>query len=385
VTRTCRFIACAIALWLAACADPLCPPDFVKDGDQCKRCPDGKPASNWRCLSESEAGVGADKDASSQTETTFSPDALAPDPSATTNGAVQADASATTNDATPAVQTDASSTLDAAESGGLPSAMDAQQAVSDASASTSSDTGPARDAQPLPEASAGNDAGSCGNAGQPSCDAGSSTACQTDSDCTGRMSGLTALDACYLGECVDCRIDPADTKRDIGCPGKVACDPATRTCIGTVKGILRACEPCLADAECGVDQRCITMKYQGAEIRPKGAAGGFCLAVVSSPPNCARPFTRAIVRGSRSGAPTDQYCGIDEAQNACDAVRTFGATCTGGVGGCITPEGDPAVGVRCETINATPMCTYSCSSGNSNECPGATMCPAGTNSYCGGQ
>jgi hypothetical protein len=214
----------------------------------------------------------------------------------------------------------------------------------------------------------------CTDPTKPTCAANVCRACQNDTECTGKVSGATTLDACYSGQCVDCRINPADTKLDVGCSATTSCNPATRTCAGKAKGTLSICAPCLADAECPSNYRCITMTYQGTEVRPDGASGGFCLQRLAAS-SCVRPYSVSLTRVSRSGAASENYCGLNENLTTCDAVLTYATSCAGGPSAC------DALGARCETLTTGATCTYRCSSGNNNECPG-TACTVGTNAYC---
>jgi hypothetical protein len=221
----------------------------------------------------------------------------------------------------------------------------------------------------------------CTDPTKPTCAANVCRTCQNDMECAGKVSGATTLDACYAGQCFDCRVNPADTKLDVGCSATTSCNPATRTCTGKTKGSIGICAPCLADAECAAGHRCITMTYQGVEVRPGGASGGFCLQRTASG-TCNSPYGAApISRASRSGAAVDSYCGVNESVATCDAIRAFGPACTSD-SSCDIPEGRDALGARCETVTGAQRCTYSCGSGATPQCAEGYSCPSGTDSYC---
>jgi hypothetical protein len=224
-----------------------------------------------------------------------------------------------------------------------------------------------------------NTSADCTDPTKPTCEANVCRACAADNECTGKMNAGVALDACWNGQCVDCRVDAMDTKKDYGCAGNAACNPVTRTCSDRMKNSANTCSPCLSDAECTTDHRCVEMSYQGTTLQPTGQAGGYCLALISAPGDCPAPYGASpIVRSSRSGATMDSYCGVNETKATCEGIRAFGTRCPDGmVASC------NAIGARCENVNGSMRCTYSCASGNSAECPETLSCASGSNSYCG--
>lgn len=224
-----------------------------------------------------------------------------------------------------------------------------------------------------------NTSADCKDPTKPTCEANVCRACANDNDCSGKMSGGVALDACLSGQCVDCRVDATDTKKDYGCAGTLACNPTTRACSDRMKNSASTCSACLSDAECIADHRCVEMTYLGTALQPGGQSGGYCLPLISAPGDCPIPYRATpVVRGSRSGAASDSFCGVNENKTTCEAIRAFGKGCSsGGVSAC------GATGARCENVNGSSLCTYSCGSGASDECPENRGCPAGSNSYCG--
>lgn len=217
----------------------------------------------------------------------------------------------------------------------------------------------------------------CRDPEKPTCDQHVCRPCQSDNECAGHAEGATNLDACVRGQCVDCRVDATDTKRDYGCPDEVACDPATQRCTGASKRSRDVCAPCVADSECKAGMRCVEMFFAD-----EGSLGGFCLLVVPPSPGCPPPYSAApIMRSSLSGAPKASYCGVTERVSSCAAIKALEEIrlCPGG-----DADACGARGALCQTaVGTANRCTYACS--QSGECPASTPCdgPVGAK-YCGG-
>jgi hypothetical protein len=210
----------------------------------------------------------------------------------------------------------------------------------------------------------------CTDPTRPTCENNICRACRNEADCSGKTSGGTALDACYSGQCVDCRISTTDTKQDLGCTGSFACNPATRTCTTRAKGAAIVCGSCVADSECAANYRCVMLQFGGAD------RGGYCLKRQAS--GCEARF-RVPLNGRRSlsGAAVDNYCGISEANTTCEAVSKFGTACP-----TQDDEECASAGAVCRNIGSW-VCSYPC--GTSLECQDnpPIMCPAsGTDKFC---
>lgn len=208
----------------------------------------------------------------------------------------------------------------------------------------------------------------CKDANRAACEANVCRACRTDQECAGKTSGGVTLDACYNGQCVDCRISTTDTRMDVGCTGNNACNPATRTCTNRPKNAVTVCGSCLADSECQTNYRCIALQYDGA------ARGSYCLKRETA--TCEGRF-RVVLPGRRSvsGAAAETYCGISEQLTTCEAVARFGAECPTRRDAECGSEG-----AVCRDF-AGWACSYPCDS--TVQCQQGNMCPdTGADKYC---
>jgi hypothetical protein len=203
--------------------------------------------------------------------------------------------------------------------------------------------------------------------------------CEDNDDCT----HIAGKGVCDGGACVQCTVED-----ETHCAGK-SCNPATKTCTTTTLGSRDYCQSCVADSECfggnqaDPDARCIPMEFNG-ELRP----GGFCLRRVSK--TCARPYTIAIGAASLSGATTENYCGIDQANVRCEAVvdlensRTCGSGADTACGCARDVEGnctETGVGGLCRDFVALEnQCTYQC--GALNHCPQGFTCTGSPTKFC---
>jgi hypothetical protein len=224
-----------------------------------------------------------------------------------------------------------------------------------------------------------NAASDCTSAGAARCHDHACVACSTNEDC----AHLTGTPLCDAGTCVQCT--PAD---ESAC-GDYSCNPATNSCTETPRGSVATCEPCLADSECvGGDQsdpekRCIPMNFQGT-----ARDGGFCLKRFSA--GCDQPYKVPLTEVSLSGAPSEAYCGIDEAVTRCEAVLDLlhSRACPDGLDsscGCHRDENgnclDAGLGGLCRTVDmVSNQCTFPCDA--DNRCLPSLACSDSAPKYC---
>jgi hypothetical protein len=167
-----------------------------------------------------------------------------------------------------------------------------------------------------------------------------------------------------------------------------SCNPRTFTCTDTEVGSVATCEECVSDSECGEEgNRCVAMTYQGDPY--PDVLTGFCLKTFTVGDPCQQPYFVPLVgRGSLSGPPAANYCGIDEANVACPAVLALlhNVQCPTG------EDADCPESGLCRDFKdgvAENRCTYLC--GDAVECKeppvaGSTCgsSGAGGEPYCGG-
>lgn len=193
---------------------------------------------------------------------------------------------------------------------------------------------------------------------------------------SGQCDGIEGLGVCEpgAGTCVQCtELD------DSACGGNPCTSENTCSDYGTTQ---ETCEPCDTDANCGTaDHYCVPMRYDGMD-RP----GGYCLKDGAAAGGCQRPFTVPLSgRTSLSGETGLRYCGVNETNATCEAVRALLADES-----CSTDADCPEGGL-CRTVGLTPdRCTYRCA--GASEClqdpTAGSTCnegtpPSGTD-YCGG-
>ncbi len=213
------------------------------------------------------------------------------------------------------------------------------------------------------------------------CDAGSCSPCQSNADCA-HLVGTTVCDTA-AGECVECTIE-----EEAVCGG-TSCNPATRACTTTELGSRDDCEPGAADSECvGNDasepvRRCMPMEFAG-ELREQA----YCLKRQVA--GCERPYAVPVVAISISGAAEETYCGIDEQNVTCEAVRDLfqSRSCTGGEDtecgcprdedGICTSAGEGGVCRHVGTFDN--RCTYQC--GNLDQCVTGLICANQDPDFC---
>ena len=211
----------------------------------------------------------------------------------------------------------------------------------------------------------------CGSATASACSDGVCTACTKDEQC----SDIAGKGVCDAGTCVQCTV-----AKEAVCSGK-SCNPANSQCTNVATGSVSVCAPCASDSECiggnkaDPDRRCVPMKFKGAP-RP----GGFCLQRVVK--SCAQPYEIPLDVPSLSGAPSEQYCGIDQSATRCEAVLDLvaGLACSDGLDsscGCVRGKDGKCLeagqGGLCRTVGVNAnRCTYSC--GTATDCPGGKSC-----------
>jgi len=219
----------------------------------------------------------------------------------------------------------------------------------------------------------------CGTANKARCESGACVECERNDDC----DHIAGKGVCDGGTCVQCTI--AD---ETACAGK-SCNPATNACTNTAVGSVSTCKPCLTDSECvggaqaDPDARCVPMEFQGA-ARPRG----FCLRRAVK--TCGRPYTIAISSPSLSGAPSENYCGIDQQNVTCEAVvdledsRTCVAQPDAACGCLRDAENDcisPGKGGLCRDFAVVQdRCTYRC--GVHDHCPEGLTCAGSPTKFC---
>src|SRR5690606_26560367 len=118
------------------------------------------------------------------------------------------------------------------------------------------------------------------------------------------------------GECVGCL--PASEEEDCG---DKSCDPATFTCGPHDRESRGVCRSCVSDSDCQTNHRCVQMQYPAGTPRE----GGYCLRMLPMQPDaCEQPYSVALSgRTSLSGVSGSSYCGINENEATCDAVRAL--------------------------------------------------------------
>ncbi|HET9955903.1 MAG TPA: hypothetical protein VFQ61_15440 [Polyangiaceae bacterium] len=220
----------------------------------------------------------------------------------------------------------------------------------------------------------------CSDPSASRCVANECTACATNADCR----HLDGKGVCDAKECVQCSVTDESP-----CDGN-SCNPARRECTETPVGTRADCEPCVADSECvggdstDPDRRCVPMEFKGVKRE-----GGFCLRRVAK--ECQRPYLIGLAAESLSGAPSENYCGIDHENVRCEAILDLSPSaraCTAGDdatcgcerdanGNCLAPgEG----GLCRDFVTVKNRCTYRC--GNNDDCPDGKKCGGDPVKYC---
>ena len=197
--------------------------------------------------------------------------------------------------------------------------------------------------------------------------------CDDDSHCE-----HLDLNVCSSGTCLQC-----DASNEASaCPSGV-CDILSGSCSSETPGSADPCQPCVSDAQCGRNAKCVPMDFQGNPF------GNFCLHVLPDGGVCSEPFTSLITgRSSLNGETGLTFCGINEARTTCSAVRALLDNTP-----CSTDGADPCpTGGFCRDFGAAGgnRCTYPC--GGNAECPDVASfgtCSGGSGSdadpnFCGG-
>jgi hypothetical protein len=208
----------------------------------------------------------------------------------------------------------------------------------------------------------------CPSPERPQCVQNTCVPCTGEAACEGREHATVcdlAPGSATAGTCVECTVDAESP-----CGGNV-CDPQARRCTDRLLASRQICEPCIADSECAADHRCIPLQFGGV-LRTQA----YCMKRLAS--GCARPYASApIRRASRSGAPAEDYCGIDEQKTTCEAITglLMDVECADGSDASCGRDGS-----ACRTVNGLAQrCTYACDA--AAQCPPAFACGSG---YCGG-
>jgi hypothetical protein len=202
----------------------------------------------------------------------------------------------------------------------------------------------------------------CTDADAGKCDTGTNTCvpCDDSDQCTEDGAGICDMSG-ESGVCVECTIDTEET----AC-GEFSCNPATNECTETERTMTPRCGACAADSECIADHFCVPMNFAAAPH------GSYCLPPV---PGGACPQGFRVVLEDRLSASgnMDSYCGIDEVNVTCEAVRALGVDCS---------ESACPTGGRCETeAGLGTFCTYSC--GSFINCPQGAPTDTCDGGYCG--
>ncbi len=205
----------------------------------------------------------------------------------------------------------------------------------------------------------------CGDAGAARCEGGACVGCEEPADCT----RLTDTPACKVetGACVECTSDE-------DCDG-TPCNLLTNKCSAYGKD-RRPCESCDTDANCeDADHYCVPMAFNAVD-----RVGGYCLEDVDA--GCDQPFGVGVSgRNTLSGVTGKAFCGINEVNATCEAVRALldNQQCPGGADGECPESG------LCRTVGVLGnRCTYACAA--AQDCPGSgagSTCDGAPNGYCG--
>ena len=208
------------------------------------------------------------------------------------------------------------------------------------------------------------------------CSGGTCTSCSSSTEC----QHLSTTPICKTSQTSDAGLCVQCTEDSV-CKGK-SCNPATNQCTMTTVGTVKTCEPCVTDSECDSangTSRCIAMNFKGTPL------GGFCLALATAA-GCPQPYSVAITAVSLSGAPSTNYCGIDETLTATSCKALLDLTLETGPKNC-TNDTECGLGQGdglCRTVGTlVNRCTIPCGSGSNclNSAPG-NSCVTATPKYC---
>ena len=154
-----------------------------------------------------------------------------------------------------------------------------------------SSTGEATDTAPLNTCVECTSDTDCTDPNASACQNNQCVPCQANEDCshvdsTPGAAGGTPLNVCDAGSCVQC----TGLQRE-ACGANV-CDSATRQCSQFATNTADLCEPCVSDAQCGADARCVQQTIDDRTF------GFYCFPLaVGNPGSCAPNYF--ILPGSR--------------------------------------------------------------------------------------
>lgn len=356
-------------LWLPACADPKCPPDYILNQGRCKRCPEGSEAHSDVCVNEGGVIVShaqTDDDEGGPSTNASNADGSGP---VTTNES----GSGSTASPTPQPNDGGSSN---AEAGALMS-MDASTSIASDGGTTSSDSGAAAMIDPCQ-----------GIAG--------CTACTNDAQCPDPGACLvkhcnTAKSICEptfapaqaacgtskcdgAGKCVGCLSDndcgePGECKVRYCNPGTRVCEPknaaSTTTC---PRGHCNqgACVECGSVSECA-DQACQTKSCVSGQCRyvnvQAGQKGSCTSGVCTSTQQCAEcvgdEHCTRFNGDCSTGRCTNNACRSEAKTGSCGSLKVCNlGTCSNS---CNNESIDTASGEQCDSTVA-PWTSWTCDS-----------------------
>ena len=125
--------------------------------------------------------------------------------------------------------------------------------------------------------------------------------------------------------CVAC----LQTSEEDDCSGNLCLD---NLCSQLTIGGTESCDPCEYDRQCeGNGAKCIALTFQGVDD------GRYCLQPKVDNVDCARPFTTLVTVGE--GDRAEAFCGIDQENVSCGAVRALETSTPCGTNGDATSCG----------------------------------------------
>ena len=186
----------------------------------------------------------------------------------------------------------------------------------------------------------------CTNPDASQCQNNQCVPCSVDAECahidsTPNAAGGTPLNVCDAGSCVQC----TGLRRE-ACGANV-CDSLTRQCTAFAAGGADLCEPCLSDAHCDPDARCILQTLGAQSI-------GYACFPVQAPGQFACPTRGFAGQATIASMDTPSQDVCLQRATSCSAYLNYeaGTTCD--------PEGDDATCGPSGTCGAMGRCTISC-------------------------
>lgn len=189
-----------------------------------------------------------------------------------------------------------------------------------------------------------NDDLDCQDASASRCEQGSCAPCETSEDC--HLSGLRVCDTSRdNGLCVEC------TGPERQACGAFVCDSIQRECSPNTVGTAAPCEPCVSDAQCEPDLRCLPQTLQGINV------GFFCFPLQVAG-NCPRGFDQITTSVTIDGQMADVCL---QRATTCPAFVDYG-----NLKACLSENDDGACGHpsvadgACVLSTAGFVCTINC-------------------------